>query len=122
MAIFRLAHELAVGLVVEIPAEIVDDEKIEKPVVIYVHPRAPDRPKRPVLFVGTSKSSFFCHVGERSVAIVVVKRVPVNTAHKNIFISVVVIVSDGYACVVANPRQTRLLGYVRKRTVAVVVK
>src|ERR1039458_323131 len=104
MAIFRLVHELAGGLVIEIPAEIVDDEKIQETVVIYVHPGAADGPKRPVFLVGTSESRFLGHVGERSIAVIVVERVPVDAAHKDVFISVVVVVADSYACIVANPR------------------
>ena len=45
MAIVAMPAGFAVGLVFEIPFQVVDDDEIEQPVIIYVDPGSGDAPK-----------------------------------------------------------------------------
>ena len=122
MAILAMPIALANRLVVEIPFQIVDDDQIEQAVVVHVDPGRRYRPKRPILWIGLVQPRLRRNIGESSVAVVVVQRVAIHARHKNIFVSVIVVVADGDADVVTGSRQPGLLGYVSEMSVAVILK
>src|SRR5271163_3082669 len=120
MAVFRLAFPLAVRLLVDVPTHVVHDEKIQEAVVVDVDPSRADGPQRPVLLIRLRESSFLGDVREGAVAIVVVERVAMDAAVKDIFVAVVIVIADGDADVVARSSKPGLFGYVGERAVSVV--
>ena len=62
----------------------------------------------------------FRYIGERTVAVIPVKRVLLPAGEENVLESVVVVVADGNAVKIARAKQARTLGHVGKRAVAVV--
>src|SRR5437660_7475660 len=106
MAILRLVHKLAVGLVIDIPTQVVDDKKIQQAVIIDVEPRSPHRPERAEFFVRMSQPRFLRDIGERSIAIVVIELVSVHAAYKDVFISVVVVVSERHQLSSTQQKET----------------
>src|ERR1700691_571822 len=122
MTILRPTFGFAVRFFVHIPCHIVHDEKVQQPIIINVHPGAADRPQRPVLLVGLGQARFSGYVGERSIAVVVIEGVAMNSGNKNVVKAVVVVIADGHADVISGARESGLFGHIGKRTVAVVSK
>src|SRR5690348_14251845 len=78
VAILRLALVSAIGFLLAVPRDVIDDEQIEQSIVVDVDPCASDCPKRPVLLIRLGHAGFFRQVGERAVSIVVVESVAIN--------------------------------------------
>src|ERR1035437_4945690 len=94
------------GFVLEVPSEIVDHKEVQQAIVIHVQPRPADRPQGSVLLVRLIESGFRRDIGESAVAVVVVQPVLMNSANKDVLVTVVVIVSDGDAIVETRARQS----------------
>src|SRR5262249_29163934 len=97
MAVVAMSVDLAVRLGLRIPLQIINDNQIEQTVIIYVHPRSRDGPERPILCVRFVQSCFGGDIRECSIPIIVIKSVVIDASYKNIFVTIVVIVSDGHA-------------------------
>ena len=103
-----------------IPFHIVHDKQVQQSVVIYIHPRSAHRPQWSILFIWFRDSGFLRNVGKRSISVVVVQRVPVHPAHKNILKSIVVVIPDRHSGVVSRSRQSRFFRYITKRSIPIV--
>ena len=79
-----------------------------------------DRPQRAVLGIGLVQPGFRCDIGEGAVAVVVIQRVAIDAGDKDVFISVVVVIADGDADVVAGSGQAGFFGDVGEVALAVV--
>ena len=64
----------------------------------------------------------FGHIREGPITIVVVERVVVNAADKNVLVAVVIEVTDGNARIVASSGETGFFGYIGKCAIAIVVE
>ncbi len=122
MAVLAMPVAFAQRLVIDVPLQIVDDHQIEQSIVIDVDPRPGHGPERPVLGIRLVEPSFRRDIGKGPVAIVVIERIAVDARDKNVFVAIVVVVSDGDAGVVAGSSQPSFLGDVGKVSVAVVFK
>src|ERR1043166_1632816 len=95
------------------------DEKIEPAVVIEVEP---DRARGPVpLKDFGAQASLFADIGERAVAVVVIKNRVAVGGHEDIGEAVVVIVGDRYAHAESAAGYARGFGHVGERAVAIVL-
>src|SRR3984957_6244586 len=122
MTIVAVTVSLAHRLRVEIPLQIVDDDQIEQAVIVHVDPRGRYGPKRTILRVRLVESGFGGHVGESSVAVVVIKRIGIPPRDKNVFVTVVVVVTDRNTHVVAASSQPGLFGYIGEVSFTVVLE
>src|SRR5664279_16313 len=123
MAILGLAVVLAVGLFAAVPREVVDYEQIKPPIVVDVAPCSRHRPKWPVSLIGMRRHACLLgNVRECAIAVIAVKGVSVDSGHKKIVETVVIVVSDGYAHIEACPFEAGFLGYIGKRSVTIIVK
>ena len=122
MTVLRLAVEFAVGLLIDVPTQVIHNKKIQKSVIVYVYPHRPDRPQRTILRVPLCQSGFLGHVREGTIAIIVVQDISIDSAHKDILIAIVIEVADGHAHVKASAFESRLFCNIRKSTVAIVVE
>jgi len=86
-------------------------------------PRQRQLPSGPILRIDALVESGLCrYIGERSVSIVVVKRVAVDACHKYIRMAVVVVIANRHADIVAASSQAGRLCHVSENTVAVVAE
>src|SRR5260370_9201059 len=69
-----------------------------------------------------SHTGLFRHIREGAVAVVVVQHVLPEIRHKEIFVAVVIVIPDADALAPARMQQAGLRGYVRKRSVAIVLE
>ena len=60
------------------------------------------------------EAGFLRDVGERTIAIVVIKRIVINAADEHILVAVIVEIADGNARIKAGPFDSSLLSYVTK--------
>src|ERR1019366_6672274 len=120
MTVVAMALVLTDRLVLSIPLEIVDDYQVQETIIIHVHPNPTHPPERAVLRIGLIESCLGGYIGECSVSVVVVERIVVHAADKNVFVSVVIVVANGNAGVVASAGQTCLGGDVREMPFAVI--
>src|SRR5581483_3708872 len=111
----RLAHRL----VSAVPGEIIHDEQVQPAIVVYIQPGPANRPERTVLAVRLVQPRFPSDIREGPVAIVVIQAIAKHTADEQVFITVVVVVSDRDAIVEAGPRQSRFYRDVLEIPVAV---
>jgi hypothetical protein len=100
-AIVAVPVDLARRLMIDIPLQIIDDDEIERPVIIHVKPSSDDRPQRSIFRIGLVQARLGRDVGKRAIAIVVIERVAVDAGNKNILVPVIVVVADGDSVVEA---------------------
>ena len=123
MAVVGGSLKAAQRLVAVLPLQIVENEKIEQPVVIDVDPGRRDGPQRAEFrIVGVVQSGLGGDVGEGAVAIVVIQSVAVNARHEDVGISVVIVIANSHANVVPGACQPRDVRHVREYSVAVVAE
>src|SRR5581483_6508330 len=122
MAILRLAFKFAIRFLVYVPTQVIHDEQVEEPIVVYVNPGGSNRPERPVLFVRLRETGFCRDIGESPVAIIVVKRISIDATHKNVFVSIIVIIANCDTYVETAPLQASPFGNVGESSIAIVVE
>src|SRR5258707_4080941 len=110
MAIVAVPIALAEGFTLRPPLHVVDDNKIEQPVVVYVDPRGADGPERTEFLVRLIETGFCGHVRKGAVAVVVIQRVAVHARDKNVFAAVVVVIGDSDSNVVTGAGESGLFG------------
>src|SRR6266403_817688 len=101
--------------VFEVPLQISHDHQIQPAIAIEVHPGGAGGPS------SAGDTSLGRDIGERTVAVIVIKLVPAIRRHVEIFKTVVVIVSDGNPHPVTYSLHTRLFGDVLKRAVSLLM-
>src|SRR5579859_4905027 len=98
MTILRHSLNDALGDIGVSPLQIVDDEEIEKAIVVDVDPNCCDGPQRPKFrIVNLVESGLLRRVGKCTVAVVVIKSVAMDAGDKDVRVAVVVVVADGHA-------------------------
>src|SRR6185369_11114063 len=97
--------------VFEVPLQVARDHQIQQAVAIEVHPCSAGGPS------STGDTGVGRYIGERTVAVVVIKLVAAIRRHVEILIAVVVIISDGNSHTVTCSLHTRLFGDVLERAV-----
>ena len=122
MAVIAVTLNVAGRFVVKLPLQIVDDHQIQQAVIIDVHPNTAHRPQWPIFGIGFVETSLGRHIREGAIAVVVVKRIAVNAGDEDVFVPVVVVITDGDTHVIADTSQSGLLGDVREVPLAVVLK
>ena len=106
----------------EIPLQVIDDDEIEQPIVIHVNPGSGDGPKPSKLRIGFVEAGFGGDIREGPVSVVVIERVAIHAGDKNVLISIVVVVADSHAGVVAGPEKPGFFGYVGEVSLAIVLE
>ena len=122
MAVIQALSRGASRLGIDVPAQIVHNDQVQQSVVVDIHPCPADGPERTVFGIGLVEPSLLGHVGERSVAVVVVERVVVDATHEDVLVSVVVVVANGDARVETGTCQAGLRGHIRKVALPVVLE
>src|ERR1700741_4458253 len=122
MTVLRLSLKRARRLLVYIPLHVIHYKQIQQAVVIHIEPRGTYRPERAVLLVKTCEAGLFGYVGESAVAIVVIEGISINASHKNVLKTVIVVVSDGHAGVIAGAFKAGLLGHIGESALAIVAE
>src|SRR5579862_858480 len=105
-----------------VPLQIINDDEIQQSVIVHIDPHGADRPERTKLTVGLVEASPFGDIGEGAVPVVVVERVVMQARYEDIFVTIVVVVSDGDADIIASARKSSLFGNVLKLAVAFVLE
>jgi len=99
----------------EVPLHITTDDQIQPPIAVVVNEARARAP---------SAAAHAClgrNIGERAVAVVVIKNIPTEVRHQEIDIAIVVVVSSGDPHAIEPPLQPSLLSNVCKGAVAIVV-
>src|SRR6185312_11133887 len=122
MAVLAMPVTFAQRLVIDVPLQIIDDHQVEESVVVHVDPGPGDGPEWTILRIELVQPGLRRDVGECSISIIVIKRVAVYTGYKNVFVTIVVIISDGNAGVVTSSSQASFLGDVGEMPVPVVLE
>jgi hypothetical protein len=121
-AVYRNALPIAVNIssgsrdVLEVELQVIGDEQIQVTIPVVIKKRAPRAPSD----FGCFQTGFFGDIFESPVAKVSVKSVLAIIGAKQIFIAVVVVVTDAHAVGPANRLKTSLSGNVGKCSVAIV--
>src|ERR1039458_9382767 len=120
MTVLAMSVALTVGLMRSVPFEIVDDQQIQEPIIVHVHPNGADRPERPIFWIGLIEPGLGRYVGECAVSVVVIERVFVHARDKDIFVPVIIVVANGNAHVIATAGEARLFRNVGEMSFAVI--
>src|SRR5438552_3913464 len=101
---------------IRIELHVAGNKQIKQAVVIVVAPCWPGRPP------AERDAGFFRDVGKRSVVIVVVEAILSVVRNVNVGPTIVVVIADSDAEAPAFVRHASLVGYVRKRSIGIIVK
>jgi hypothetical protein len=112
--------ECAVRVLVDFPMAVVDDEEIEKAVIVVVEPTRTDRPHLPAMRMGAGNARFYGDVGKSSVPVVVKKLITGNVGNENVGATIVVVVTNGDTHSVACSGHAGFFSDIGKRAVVVV--
>src|SRR5438034_84477 len=114
---FPLAGQPLAGCLGRVELDVVADKKIQMPVAVIIEPGTACAPANPFVV----NAGLAGHIGECAVAVVVEQDVVSPEATEQIIPAVVVKVAYRDAGLPSRASDTGLLGYVRKRSVAVVL-
>src|ERR1700736_3606031 len=106
----------AIFAVLRVPLHIPRDEQVQLAIVVVIEKAGGNGP------TAACDSRFRGHIGESSVAVVVIQNVLAIASNVQVGIIVIVVVTDGYAhavVAIAGTRQTGLLGHVREAPVSI---
>jgi hypothetical protein len=114
--------ESAVGILVDFPMAVVDDEKIEQPIVVVVEPARADGPHLLTMGVCSRDSGFGGDVSEGGVAVIAEKLVARDVCDKDVGVAVVVEVTNGNAHAIARSGYASFFSDVSECAVMVVAE
>jgi hypothetical protein len=101
--------------VCKVPFQVSQHHQIEPSVVVQIDPCGGGGP------TAAAGAGSLGHIRKGAVAVVVVKMIAAIPSHVQVFVTVIVIVADGHAHVIAGTGQSRLLGNVYKGSVRVLM-
>ena len=102
----------------QIEIDIIRHEKIQPPVAIVIHERAPTVPP----LARSRHARFFAHIRKSSIAIIVIQQIFPEICHEQIVKSVVVVIPDAHALPPAGMHQPGFHRHIRKRPVAIILE
>ena len=89
-------------------------EKVKQPIVVIIEPYSTRRPS------GRSDACFFGRVGERPVAIVMIKNTLAVSRDKQVGVAVVVVIANSHAHAEGSARHARLVGHIGECAVMII--
>src|SRR5450631_422008 len=103
------------------PVAVIRDDQVEVSIVVIIEPGGSDRPQFSSLSIGPAHTRRLGYIRKCAIAVIAVKRVPMNSNDVEILEAIVVVVANGDAHLISMARDAGFLGHVGKSSVPIIV-